>query len=371
MSYDPFARGPHPVGVRSAEPEDVSRRRVVPIEIWYPASAEHAGADLDPQRQDRYRTIANGPDYAQPAVRDAELASGSFPLVMFSHGFSGHRRQTTHLCSHLASHGYVVGSVDHLGNTVADVMKLASQSARKGSARIDTLGMLKSVMRDRPADVRFAMDRLEAGEAGIPAAALTRDGVGITGHSFGGWTALCVAGDDLRIRAAMPLAPAGGESPLGSGTELLEAALDLDWEREVPTLYVAAELDTLLPLRGMRELFGRIKSPKKMVTLHDADHMHFCDRVEETHDVFRMMGSMLLDGLAYQLEDGPSLDALLEAAKPSSELCPGEDAYALLQGLGVAHMDAHLKGNSRAAELLEGDLVATLASRGVSIETRG
>ena len=28
--------------------------------------------------------------------------------MAFSHGFGGHRRQTTHFCIHLASHGYVV-----------------------------------------------------------------------------------------------------------------------------------------------------------------------------------------------------------------------------------------------------------------------
>ena len=368
MSKDPFARGPHPVGVRSVEPSDERRDRRVPLEVWYPATRDFEGADLDPQRQDRYCSIPGGPRASQTAVRDAELASGSFPLVVFSHGFASHRRQTSHLCAHLASHGYLVGSVDHLGNTVADVMQLAMQSARDESGPLDTLGMLKSVMNDRPADLSFAIDCFESGRAGLPESALASDGVGVSGHSFGGWTTLRVAADDPRIRAAMPLAPAGARSPLGSGTELLESALGGSWSHPVPTLCIAAELDTLLPLGGIRQLFARLDSPKRLVTLHDADHMHFCDRVEETHEVFRLMGSVLLSGLGDADDGGAQTDALLATARPATELCPGSDAYLLLQGLGVLHMDAHLKRDAQAHEILRGDLQSLLAQRGVSIE---
>ena len=46
MAYDPFARGPFPVGVRTAELTDSGRRhRQLPAELWYPATGAHAAAD--------------------------------------------------------------------------------------------------------------------------------------------------------------------------------------------------------------------------------------------------------------------------------------------------------------------------------------
>ena len=45
--YDPFERGPFPVGVMTIQAEDRARGRVFPCEIWYPADQRHAGEDLD------------------------------------------------------------------------------------------------------------------------------------------------------------------------------------------------------------------------------------------------------------------------------------------------------------------------------------
>jgi hypothetical protein len=60
---------------------------------------------------------------------------------------------------------------------------------------------------------------------------------------------------------------------------------------------------------------------------------------------------------------------MFDVMKRSDELCPGTDAYTYLQGLGLAHMDAHVKGESAAAELLAGDIDALLAKRSVEVET--
>ena len=46
--YDPFARGAHPVGVRTVDVEVPARSGTVPVEVWYPATDPHVGQDLDP-----------------------------------------------------------------------------------------------------------------------------------------------------------------------------------------------------------------------------------------------------------------------------------------------------------------------------------
>ena len=57
MSYDPFARGPHPVGVVTLELSDPARSRFVPTEVWYPAAESARGQDLDAATQDSYEVL--------------------------------------------------------------------------------------------------------------------------------------------------------------------------------------------------------------------------------------------------------------------------------------------------------------------------
>lgn len=142
-TYDPFARGTHPVGVRSETWTDTGRGRTFGVEIWYPAVAGHAGDDLDPATQDAYPAIwiagdmdpANPPLIPQAAVRDAAPAALPGQLVLFSHGYAGHRREGTYLCTHLASHGYVVVSADHPGSTSWEIdAMMAGGGAQSTSA---------------------------------------------------------------------------------------------------------------------------------------------------------------------------------------------------------------------------------------------
>lgn len=349
MTYDPFARGIYPVGVRTLEATDSARsNRALPIEVWYPATDAHAGQDLADATRDHYDVMPGFLPVWQAAVRDAAARDARWPLVAFSHGFGGHRRQSTFLCTHLASHGYVVAAVDHTGNTVLDILQLML-SLQAGGAMPHTRTMLEEFIGLRPADIAFMIDRVATEMAG--SVDLSR--IGMTGHSFGGWTTLTYTARDPRICAALPLAPAGGATPLPG--DALRDSVDLRWGRPVPTLYLVADRDTLLPLDGMRGLYARTAAPKRMVVLRNADHMHFCDRVEEVHELFR---SMPPPGEFAQLA---------QLVPPIGELCSGEDAYLYVRGLGLAHMDAHLKGNEQAAALVAGDVTATLAARGVAV----
>ncbi len=116
---------------------------------------------------------------------------------------------------------------------------------------------------------------------------------------------------------------------------------------------LVAERDMTLPLAGMRDLHTRITSPHRTVVLGDAEHFHFCDNVEQTHDGFRMMMK------------GRVPDDLLARMQPSSDYCSGEQAYDFNRSLGLAHFDAFLKHDPAARALLEGDLVSMLAAQSI------
>jgi dienelactone hydrolase len=352
MRYEPFARGPHPVGVRSADLVDASRDRRLAVEIWYPAAASHRGRDVDGDTCDRYELLPGLPLVTQDAVRDAEPAAGRFPLIVFSHGYGGHRRQSTFLCTHLASHGYVVAATDHFGNTIRDVIE-HTLAARAGRPIPDFVEHLLDVARHRPVDASWLIDRVLDGTAGDLGAGVDDERIGIAGHSFGGWTTLATTGRDPRIGAALPLAPAGGT--LASLPNPLAGSLDLDWVRDVPTLFVVADRDSILPLPSMHDLLARTRSTKRMVVLRNTDHMHFCDRAAQAHEMFRAF---------------PPPGFFTDAAKttaPFTELCPETPAYDAIRALGLAHLDAVLKEHGPAAEFMRSDLPARLGARGIDV----
>ena len=339
--YDPFARGPHPVGVRTVDLTDATRGRTFPVEVWYPATAADAGRDLDPDSKDHYELLPGVPPSTQDAVRDADPLDEPGPPVVFSHGFAGHRRQTTHLCTHLASHGYVVAAPDHVGNTTADV--IAAMASGDFANMADDA---RASAHDRPLDASQTLDALLSGELGVAA---TSDRAGIAGHSFGGWTTLTTTARDQRIVAALPLAPAGGRGGpvLGPAEPILEL-LELDWDRHVPTLMIVADEDSVLPLAGMQDLLERSASIDSMVVLVNADHFHFCDGAEVVHDMMApLMGGQ---------------------TKPSSAFVPGAHAYDVTNGLGLIHFDATLRQLPEAIALAAADPVELLAARGITIE---
>jgi predicted dienelactone hydrolase len=302
-SYDPFVGGGIPVSMRTVSAYDEPRDRRFPCETWYPAG------------------------------------DGVHPLVVYSHHSGGHRRAASYLCSHLASHGYVVAALDH-SEVVAS--ELALDPALTPEERIARAK--ETWVPARVPDIRFLIDHT------LETTTADGDRVGIVGHSFGGWTALAAPDDESRIRSVVALAPAGSE-PAPPGT--IPATLRFRWARDVPTLYLVAADDASLPLEGMYQLYERTPATKRMVILHRADHLHFVDDAERMHEEFRAMS---LTGPATQIQ---------QRMRPITELCSGEQAHLFVRGLTLAHFDATLAGHEEAQRFLDRDLTAELARRGV------
>src|ERR1700730_14049910 len=99
-----------------------------------------------------------GAPLRQAAVRRSGVLPGSQPLILFSHTSNGHRRQSSFLCTHLASHGYVVACVDHTGNTIAEATARASSGKTFSPEERDAY--LQAIMADRVPDLRFLLDQL-------------------------------------------------------------------------------------------------------------------------------------------------------------------------------------------------------------------
>lgn len=342
--YDPFVRGRFPVGVRTIEALDEARNRRFPCEIWYPAAAQYEGQDLAPETQDVFTVPPQNTRRRQMAVRDAAAQPGIYPLVVFSHSSGGRRRQSTFLCTHLSSHGYVVAALDHSEAVAVELARRDGETAAQKAARMEAW------IANRVPDVCFLLDHLLNEAAPNSEVHYDAARIGIVGHSFGGWTALAAPDVEERIRSVVALAP-GGSSQTKPG--ILPVKLAFTWGRDVPALYLVAENDISLPLAGMYELFERTPATKRMTILRRADHLHFMDDVEQQHEAVR---AMPFSG---------ELAWIPKEMQPIAELCSGEQAHLFVGGLTLCHLDATLREREDAQRFLAGDVESELARRGV------
>lgn len=275
-------------------------------------------------------------------------------MIVFSHYSGGHRRSATFLCTHLASHGYVVAALDHSEVVAEELARRDGDTETERAARID------AVIASRVPDVRFLLDHLLGGGAGtVPRGAadsgtanigLDAARIGLVGHSFGGWTVLATPEVEPRVRAVVALGPGGSAHPRPG---ILPLTLTFAWGRDVPTLYLAAEHDTPIPLAGVYELFDRTPASKRLFILRRADHQHFLDDVEGAHEAVR--------ALAF-----PGEAAWIPAAmRPIADLCSGAQAHVFVRGLTLGHLDATLRRLDAAERFLAGDVEADLAAHGV------
>lgn len=175
-------------------------------------------------------TDANG-DFAGALTRTLEATlwypdgkPGSHPLLVYSHGFMSMRGENVPLAQLLASHGYVVVSVDY---------PLTNGSAPGGPNVADVV--------NQPADVRFVIDEvLGWDESERPfAGTIDRDRIGVLGLSLGGLTTTLAAYHprlrDPRIRAALSIA-----GPAAFFDERFFASAD------VPFLMIAGTSDAIV-----------------------------------------------------------------------------------------------------------------------------
>jgi dienelactone hydrolase len=338
--YDPFVRGPFPVGVRTIQSLDKARNRSFPCEIWYPAAPQHQGQDLAPETQDVFSIPPSDAPHRQTAVRNTAAHAGTYPAIVFSHHSGGHRRAATFLCTHLSSHGYIVAALDHSEVSAPELRGPEGENAEQKAAR------MQAVIASRVPDARFLLDRLLNDTTSDSRPDPER--IGIVGHSFGGWAALAVPETDSRFRAIVALAPAGASNPKPG---ILPLTLTFAWGRDVPVLYLVADNDVSLPLAGMYELFDRTEATKRMIILRRADHMHFMDNVEEMHETVR------------QMTFPEELSWIPKEMKPISQLSSGAQAHVVVRGLTLAHMDAVLKRSEEARRFWQGDIVQQLAAR--------
>ena len=194
----------------------------------------------------------------------------SRPTVIISHGLGNDRTSYAYLGRHLASHGFVVLNVEHPGSNADQIKALL---VGRSAAVVDNNEFI-----DRPRQISALLTYLEQ-EAVQYRGLINFDQVGLVGQSFGGYTALALAGANLNFEVLSETCPpnrqslnvslllqcqagqlaAPGETSLSLRDERVRAAIAINPITSVlfgeasmgqvgtPTMIVASGADTVAP----------------------------------------------------------------------------------------------------------------------------
>ncbi len=269
-----FTHVSQPVITGPAEPVTVGDRTLT-VELWYPAArgTPPGGTYSTLIRDGQTRVTLMG-----RASRNAPHGKGPYPLVLMSHGYPGNRYLMAPLAEVIASHGFVVASIDHEGSTYADQLAIAS------------------TLYHRPLDQKFVLDRLSAGGWSLDGA-IDASRVGVIGYSMGGYGALVFGGaevtkaavtsehappDGLLARHAKGsalrseltddrLAAVIAIGPYGRGAGLLDAKGLAPMTR--PLLVIAGDCDDISGYASMRSIWTDSGArDKHLLTFLNAGH---------------------------------------------------------------------------------------------------
>jgi predicted dienelactone hydrolase len=283
---------------------DAKRDRDVPVKIYYPSSG-------------------NGP----------------FPFVIFSHGLGGSREGYDYFGNYLAGCGYVSVHLQHAGS---------DDSIWRGKPLTDLRDEMQSVARtpenarNRPQDVSFAIDQMIAlnlhpGNPFNKRLDLYR--IAVAGHSFGAWTTLTIAGEEVagksladpRVKAAIAMsAPVNfPQRQNGSAFSAINIpVLHLTGTRDEGAISDTTAADRRVPFDNARRV------PAFLVIFNGADHMTF----------------------ARHLRPGAAAS--------------DEKLHELIAKTSVAFLDAYLRNDSGAKQWLVGDGVNQLLGDSATIEKK-
>ncbi|MEU4644360.1 acetylhydrolase [Micromonospora sp. NPDC023814] len=294
----PPPTGPHRVGTVSLHLVDRSRPdpvadpghyRALMASVWYPAvrDARHypvvpwmpaaplrallvsAGFDADAVAA----PLTAGHEGA-PALRAPER----LPVIVFSHGNDGHRAEATIVVQELASHGYVVVTVDHTYDGFSEFP----------DGRLTVPEDLSFTPWDSSHDIRFVLDRIEDLAAGLnpdaerrplPAglgAALDLRRIGMFGWSKGATATALVMNQDRRVRAGLSF-----DGPMQSQPPVT----DLDR----PFMLMTAEF-TRAAEPSVAQFWSHLRGWRLNVHADGAHHGAYCDNQWLIPQLARIIG---------------------------------------------------------------------------------
>ncbi len=201
---------------------DPNDKREIMVQVWYPAQ-NTGNKNPSPVFSDGKAFLKEfAKEFKIPellvdyfkyvkshAYKDGEISSSSasYPLVILNHGMGTSRFFHITQAENLASHGYIVASIDHTYSTAATLFPDGrAASFVTTDEKIDTYETRSKVGKVWTQDVIFTIDQFEKINSGtiqtIFAGKVDLRNIGVFGHSFGG-AAAYDSSYDSRIKAGI------------------------------------------------------------------------------------------------------------------------------------------------------------------------
>ena len=287
------------------------------VEVWYPAATPPDGTtgydvrDFVPPAIRATLTADVPATFTYPGQRDAAVADGRYPLVVFSHGFSGFRTQSSFLTAHLASWGMIVAAPEHASRDLANVLA-GTASGDQADAVDDVLRTIDLMAAD---DVADAADTASDGSPSF-AGHVDTERIGLVGHSAGGFTVATAAAADGRVDGYVSMASGG----VAAGTPA----------PAVPALFLAGATDAVVPVDGVsRPAFEAAAAPAWFVEIDATGHNGF-------DDLCTFGGGRGIIGVAEASGLGPALDNMPQLRTLGLDGCiapaaPVEQAFPIIR----------------------------------------
>lgn len=348
-------RGPHAVGTMELTVDEM------PVTMWYPAlnpdEAEEAHAyDVTYPNWPPITVYGRALAEAEPAME-----GGPYPLIIFTHGAYSFRYHSIYLCEHLASHGFVVMSADHMDNL----------GTYDGNPYF--VGNLHAVQVGRPAEVSAQIDYAEAGDM---ADLIDAENVAVIGHSRGGVAALTVGGARFNTTAQAAACEAGlaPEPSCEAILSNLEAMAELVGVEAVPEglwpSMLDPRVDAIVPIGPDTVFFGaeglgEVDVPTMMLFASTDEHPS-----NDFDATFEALGSadkavVVLENAAHMVfandcASSPFMAEIGFSAMCSDPVWDSQRAHDLTDHFVTAFLLYELKGNAEAGAALAPDAVAFL-----------
>jgi len=306
------SEGPYVVGVRTLSMGDRD------LEVFYPAQAgSQEGMEtayyelLDPFPAELLAIIPPEVNarVEVPAYRDLPSSDdGAFPVIIFSHGSGGFRLAYSKLLAGIASHGFVVASIDH--NEWGLLARLGfgppPEAARDaGQLVLDALSLLDAESEDPESVLAGAADTSRVATAG---------------HSAGGIAAFAFATEADGFPEIM--------------TNIGYATVPFSVMPDKPVLLLLGAEDFAITTEATLSSYDALIETKRYVAVTDAAHNSFTDQCEIIYDgndiiaaAQEIFGALFPESLAALARDG----CLPENLAPS-------EFWRITQHYTVAHL---------------------------------
>ena len=298
-----------------------TKNRELMVKVYYPAKQDNSKPFSpyfhSPQLIKLFTAFYNMPDFAFDHLnlvhtnsKEGLLLSdqqASYPLVLFSHGAGTTMEVQTSQSEDLASHGYIVLTIDHTYASAGTVFPDRIVSHKEATTDFNIAEPAEIITQIMADDSKFVIDRLgEMNDGKIDSifrGRLDLNKIGAIGHSVGGAVAYNLAINDSRVKAAIDLDGAVFITPkedskdiapflmlasrfmsqtIQSRRPLMKGYEDMDEvERKITVeMYGSEEAYREAYNKAEQNMIGLtevLKDSGNLFTIEDSDHMKFTD----------------------------------------------------------------------------------------------